>query len=118
VVRAFLAASRDGDFDALLAVLDPDVVLHADRELPAGAPRDVRGAHAVATRALHFAGLARTARPALVNGSAGAVLAPRGRPFAVMGFTVRDDKIAQIDVVADPARLNRIDVSSFGGDMD
>jgi RNA polymerase sigma factor (sigma-70 family) len=118
VVRAFFAASRDGDFDALLALLDPDVELHADRELPSGAPTDVRGAHAVAARALHFSGLAGTARPALVNGSAGAVLAPHGRPFAVMGFTVRDDKIAQIDVVADPARLNRIDLSSFSGDFD
>ncbi len=111
VVSAFLAASRDGDFDALLAVLDPDVVLRADREVPPGAPREVRGAQAVAARALDFSGPVRTATPALVNGSAGAVLAPHGRPFAVMGFTVKEDKIAEIDVVADPARLGRLDLS-------
>jgi len=110
VVGAFLAASRDGDFDALLAVLDPDVVLRADREIPPGAPREIRGAHAVAARALDFSGPVRSARPALVNGAAGAVLAPHGRPFAVMGFTVKADKIAEIDVVADPARLRRLDL--------
>ncbi|HZG90000.1 MAG TPA: RNA polymerase sigma factor SigJ [Pseudonocardia sp.] len=118
VVAAFLAASREGDFDALVAVLDPDVVLRADREVPAGASREVRGAHAVAARALEFSGPARTARAALVNGAAGAVLAPHGRPFAVMGFTVRDDKIAAIDVVADPARLARLDLSGVGEDPD
>ncbi len=111
VVSAFLAASRDGDFDALLAVLDPDVVLRADRDVPPGAPREVRGARAVAARALDFSGPARTATPALVNGCAGAVLMPHGRPFAVMGFTVKHDRIAEIDVVADPERLRRLDLS-------
>ncbi|MFW3169348.1 sigma-70 family RNA polymerase sigma factor [Geodermatophilus sp. CPCC 206100] len=119
VVSAFLAASRDGDFDALLAVLDPTVVLRADREVPPGAPREVRGARAVAARALDFSGPARTARPVLVNGSAGAVLGPHGRPFAVMGFTVtEEDRIAEIDVVADPARVRRLDLPGVDGHRD
>jgi RNA polymerase sigma factor (sigma-70 family) len=112
VVSAFLAAARDGDFDALVEVLDPDVVLRADREIPPGTPRHLRGAEAVAARAVDFSGPVRSARPALVNGAAGAVLAPGGRPFAVMGFTVRDGRIAAIDVVADPERLSRLDLSA------
>lgn len=111
VVDAFLAASRDGDFDALLAVLDSDVVLRVDRAVPPGAPREARGAHAVAERALTFSGVARLGRPALVNGAAGVVMAPHGRPFAVMGFTVKRGKIVEIDVVADPARLRQLDLS-------
>jgi RNA polymerase sigma factor (sigma-70 family) len=111
VVDAFLAASRDGDFDALLAVLDSDVVLRVDRAVPPGAPREARGAHAVAERALTFSGVARWGRPALVNGAAGVVMAPHGRPFAVMGFTVKRGKIVEIDVVADPARLRQLDFS-------
>jgi RNA polymerase sigma-70 factor (ECF subfamily) len=109
VVDAFLAASRDGDFDALLAVLDPDVVLRADRgALPAGASRLVRGANAVAKGALAFAELARFARPALVNGAAGLVAAPHGQPFSVLAFTVRGGKIVEIDILADPVRLSRL----------
>jgi RNA polymerase sigma-70 factor, ECF subfamily len=112
VVDAFLAASRGGNFDALLAVLDPDVVLRADRgAVPPGASRKVRGARAVAEQALTFARqLARFARPALVNGAAGVVVAPGGRPFSVMGFTVRRGKIVEIDVLADPARLRQLDL--------
>jgi len=103
VVDAFLAASRGGDFDALLAVLDPDVVLRADRAaVHAGASREVRGAPAVAKQ---FSGRARGAQPALVNGAVGLVWAPRGRPRVVFGFTITRGKIVEIDLVADPARL-------------
>src|SRR5918993_489457 len=114
-VDAFLAASRDGDFDSLLAVLDPDVVLRIDGgAVRAGLSREVRGARAVAEQTLTFSRLSPFVRPALVNGAAGVVVAPRGRPFAVMGFTVRRGKIVEIDVLADPARLSRLDVSVFG----
>jgi RNA polymerase sigma-70 factor, ECF subfamily len=112
VVDAFLAASRDGDFDALLEVLDPDVVLRADRgAVPPGASRVVRGARAVAESALSFSRVAPFARPALVNGAAGLVAAPHGRPFSVMGFTVTGGKIVEIDILADPARLSRLDLA-------
>src|SRR5262249_15115211 len=85
VVNAFLAAARGGDFDALLAVLDPDVVLRADAgaAMPAGASRVVRGARAVAERALTFSQLAQFAQPVLVNGVAGVLVAPGGQPFSV-----------------------------------
>jgi RNA polymerase sigma factor (sigma-70 family) len=111
VVDAFLAASRDGDFDALVAVLDPEVVLRADRGAIPGASRVVRRARAVAEGALAFAELARFARPALVNGAAGLVVAPRGQPFSVMGFTVSRGRIVEIDILADPARLRRLDLA-------
>jgi RNA polymerase sigma-70 factor, ECF subfamily len=113
VVDAFLAAARTGDFDALLAVLDPDVVLHADRgALPAGASREVRGAAAVARGALGYARrMARFAQPALVNGTAGLVVAVQGRPFAVLGFTVSSGKIVEIDILADPDRLSQLDLA-------
>ena len=114
VVDAFLAASRDGDFDTLLAVLDPDVVLRMDGgALRAGLSREVRGARAVAEQTLTFSRLSPFVRPALVNGAAGVVVAPRGRPFSVMGFTIRDGKIVEVDILADPARLSRLDVSIF-----
>ncbi len=113
VVDAFLAASRGGDFEALLAVLDPDVVVRADvGAVPAGASREVRGARAVARQALSFSRVAGFARPALVNGAAGVVsLAPDGRPFSVMGFTVRHGKIVEIYILADPARLRQLDLA-------
>ena len=115
VVDAFLAASRDGDFDTLLAVLDPDVVLRMDGgAVRAVLSREVRGARAVAEQTLTFSGLSPFVRPALVNGAAGVVVAPRGRPFSVMGFTIRGGKIVEIDILADPARLSRLDVSVFG----
>jgi RNA polymerase sigma factor (sigma-70 family) len=110
VVDAFLAASRSGDFEALLAVLDPDIVLRADRAiLPAGAPAEVRGAQAVARRA--GKGGARAAQPALVNGAVGLVVAPRGKLVMVLRFTIKDGKIAEIDVVADPERLRQLDLA-------
>ena len=111
VVDAFLAAARDGDFDALLAVLDPDVVLRAEH---AGGSTAVRGGRAVAGAALGFAWLARSARPALVNGAAGVVAAPRGRPFSVLGFTVSRGRIVEIDIMADPERLRRLDLEVLG----
>ncbi len=109
VVDAFLAAARDGDFDALVAVLDPDVVLRSDRG-PRGASAEVRGARAVAERAVGFARLGRFARPALVNGAAGFIVAPHGRPFAVIGITVAGGRIAEIDILADRDRLRELDL--------
>jgi RNA polymerase sigma factor (sigma-70 family) len=109
VVDAFLAASRGGDFDALLAVLDPDVVLRADRAaVHAGASREVRGAAAVADT---FSGRARFAQPALVNGAVGAVWAPGGRPRVVFGFTITRGKIVEIDILVDPERLRQLDLA-------
>jgi hypothetical protein len=109
VVDAFLAALRDGDFDALLALLDPDVVLRADRAaVQAGASGEVRGAPAVAGT---FSGRARFAQPALVDGTVGAVWAPGGRPRVVFGFTISRGKIVGIEILADPTRLGRLDVT-------
>jgi RNA polymerase sigma-70 factor, ECF subfamily len=114
VVDAFLAAARQNHFDALLAILDPDVVLRADRgALPPGASRAVRGARTVAEHTLAFWKVAGFARPALVNGTAGLVaFAPDGRPFSIIGFTVRLGKIVEIDVLADPDRLSRLKVTA------
>jgi RNA polymerase sigma factor (sigma-70 family) len=108
VVDAFLAAARGGDFEALLAVLDPDVVVRADRAaVRAGASREVRGAAAVAGT---FSGRARFTRPALVNGAAGAVWAPGGRPRVVFGFTITGGKVVGIELLADPERLRELDL--------
>src|SRR6266545_2900724 len=113
VVDAFLAAARGGDFDALLALLDPDIVVRADLGgVPPGASREVRGARAVAEQALTFSRRAQFVQKALVNGAAGIVSwLPGGRPFAVMGFTVRRAKIVEIDILADPARLRQLDLA-------
>jgi RNA polymerase sigma-70 factor (ECF subfamily) len=109
VVDAFLAASRAGDFEALLAVLDPGVVLHADgAAVQAGAPSIVRGARAVADT---FAGRARVARPALVDGAVGAVWAPGGRPRVVFGFTITGGTVVAIELIAEPERLHQMDVA-------
>jgi RNA polymerase sigma factor (sigma-70 family) len=112
VVDAFFAAARKGDFDALVALLDPDVVLRSD----GGAARPsaslvIHGARAVAERAFTYARLSPFVRPALVNGAAGVVVAPRGRPFSVMGFTVRNDRIVEIDALSDPIRLRELDLA-------
>jgi RNA polymerase sigma factor (sigma-70 family) len=113
VVDAFLAAARGGDFDALVAVLDPDVVLRADSgAVHAGLTREVRGAPAMAKRAVK--GRARAARPALVNGAVGVVVAPRGRLLMVLGFTIRHGRIVEIDILADPARLRQLDLALLG----
>src|SRR6266700_8317558 len=110
VVDAFLAASRGGDFDALLAVLDPDVVLRSDRAaVPPGAPTEIRGAAAIANRAVK--GGARAAQPALVNGAVGVVVAPRGKLLMVLRFTITRGKIVEIDAVADPERLRQLDLA-------
>ncbi len=106
VVDAFFAAARDGDFDALVAVLDPDVVLRAD----GGTARArqtvvINGARAVAAQAVTFTRLAPFVRPALVNGTAGVVVAADERMLSVMGFTVAHGKIVAIDVLSDPERL-------------
>jgi RNA polymerase sigma-70 factor (ECF subfamily) len=113
VVNAFLTAARDGNFEALLAVLDPDVVLRADRgAVSPGASREIRGAKTVAEQALTFARLVESAQPVLVNGAAGIVSwLPGGRPFSVLGFTVRGGKIVEIDILADPARVGQLDLA-------
>jgi RNA polymerase sigma factor (sigma-70 family) len=117
VVDAFLAAAREGDFDALLAVLDPDIVLRADRgAAPPATSTEIRGARTVAEQALMFSRLAGLVRPVLVNGVAGILaLDPKGRPFSVMAFIVRSGRIVEIDILADPARLSRLDLAVLDG---
>jgi RNA polymerase sigma factor (sigma-70 family) len=115
VVDAFFAASRDGDFEALLTVLDPDVELRID----GGVLRDqasvvMRGADAVAAHTSTYSRLYPFVRPALVNGAAGAVVAPRGRLFSVMAFTVTNGKIVAINALIDPERLERLDLTIIG----
>jgi RNA polymerase sigma factor (sigma-70 family) len=116
VVDAFFAAAREGDFDGLVAVLDPEVVLRAD----GGAARTrptvmLRGARAVAENATMARKLARFVRPALVNGAAGAVVTVNGQLFSVMGFTVADGRIVAIDVLYDPERLAGLDLTLLDG---
>jgi RNA polymerase sigma factor (sigma-70 family) len=112
VVDAFLAAARGGDFEALLEVLDPDVVLRADLgPLPTGGSREVRGAAEVASQALGYSRLGLLMQPALINGAAGLVSTRDGETFSVGGVTVRDRRIVAIDILADPARLRRLDLT-------
>ncbi|WP_067479028.1 RNA polymerase sigma factor SigJ [Actinomadura hibisca] len=117
VVDAFLAAARGGDFDGLLALLDPDVVLRADGGVLTGGLRVVRGAAAVAGQAATFRRMATAAatHPALVNGLAGLVNTIDGELFSVMSFTVADGRIAAIDILSDPERLARLDLGSAEG---
>jgi RNA polymerase sigma factor (sigma-70 family) len=110
VVDAFLAAAREGDFEALLEVLDPDVVLRRDI-VPLGGPQEVRGARAVAGQALAYSRLAPVMRLALVNGAIGAVAVRDGEPFAVAGLTIMGGRIVEIDLVADPERLRDLDLT-------
>jgi RNA polymerase sigma factor (sigma-70 family) len=109
VVDTFFAAARGGDLDALVAVLHPDVVLRADfgPKRP-GTSTTIRGAAAVARQARLGASPAAELHPALVNGAAGVVITMRGRPYAVMAFTVTEARIVEIDVVADPERVRRV----------
>src|SRR5882672_10685535 len=108
IVDAFLAAARSGDMAGLLAVLDPDVVLHADRAAARlGGIAELSGAEAVAA---NFKGKAQQARPALVDGALGVVVAPQGRLLLVLNLTFAGDRIASIDVVADPDRLEGLDL--------
>jgi RNA polymerase sigma-70 factor, ECF subfamily len=112
VVDAFFAASRDGDFDALIEVLDPDVELRIDGGvLRAEASVMLRGADAVAAQTATYSSLYPFVRPALVNGASGAVVAPHGRVYSVMAFTVTNGKIVRIDALLDPDRLERLDLS-------
>jgi RNA polymerase sigma factor (sigma-70 family) len=114
VADAFLAASRGDDFEGLLAVLDPAVVLRADAGTgPLGPSRLVKGAPEVAAQAHRFARLARFARPVLVNGTPGFLIAPDGQPLAVIGLAVREDRITEIDILADPERLSRLDLAGL-----
>jgi len=108
VVDAFLAAARDGDFDRLVAVLDPDVVLRQD--FGAGRSREVRGAAAVARQAKAYSQLGLVVKPALVNGAVGVVATRDGQPFSVGGFTVRHGRIVEMDWLAEPARLRELDL--------
>jgi RNA polymerase sigma-70 factor (ECF subfamily) len=111
VVDAFLAAARSGDVAGLLAVLDPDVVLQADRAaVQLGGIAELRGAEAVAA---NFKGKAQLARPVLVDGALGVVVAPQGRLLLVLNLTFAGDRIASIDVVADPDRLEALDLSTL-----
>ena len=110
VVDAFLATARDGDFDRLVAVLDPDVVLRVDLG-PAPGSREVRGAAAVAGQALTYSRLGLLIQPALLNGAAGWVATRDGQPFSVAGLTVRGGKIVEIDILADPERLRQLDLT-------
>jgi RNA polymerase sigma-70 factor (ECF subfamily) len=116
VVDAFFLAARGGDLDALVALLDPDVVLRADfgARRPA-ASRVVRGAAAVARQAVLGALPGADLHPALVNGAAGAVVTVGGRPFAVLGFTVAEGRILEIDAIADPERVRRVAAAVLGG---
>ena len=115
VVDAFFLAARGGDFDTLVSLLDPDVVLRSDfgAQRPAAA-RVTRGPAAVARQALIGALPTAHLHPALVNGAAGVVVTVNGRPFAVLGFTVTDDRIVEIDAIADPERVRRIAAAVLG----
>ena len=107
VADAFFAAARDGDFDRLLSVLDPDVVVRADLG-PASALEILRGSDAVARQAERFARLAQEVRPVLVNGGPGAVALRGGTPYAVLGLTVAGGRVVALDVIAAPARLRTL----------
>ncbi|MGW6905161.1 RNA polymerase sigma factor SigJ [Streptomyces sp. NPDC054940] len=116
VLDAFIAASRAGDFEALLAVLDPDVVLRADSGPLVGgaaASKVVRGAKSVADQAMLFAHLAQYTRLVLVNGTIGAVNLPEGKPQSVMGVTIADGRITEMYILADPERLGRLDLTGL-----
>jgi RNA polymerase sigma factor (sigma-70 family) len=113
-VDAFFAAGRSGDFDRLVSVLDPDVVLRGDFS-PDAAVFRAEGASAVAKLARSYAGPEREVRPATINGAAGAVIFVAGRAAAIMGFVVRDGRVAAIDVLADPARIAKLDLKAVSG---
>jgi len=114
VLDAFLAAARDGDFQRLLSVLDPDVVLRADAGPATGMSRVVRGADAVASQAATFSKSGLSNQIVMVNGSIGLVSRrPDGRPFSVLGFTIAGGMIVEINVLADPERVNRLDLSAL-----
>jgi RNA polymerase sigma-70 factor (ECF subfamily) len=111
VVDAFIAAARGGDFDALVAVLDPDVVLRADGGRVAGLSQYVRGAEAVASQALMWARVDLTRQRAVVNGGAGMVMYLNGEPFSICAVTVKNGKLAELDFLADPERIAQLDLT-------
>jgi RNA polymerase sigma-70 factor (ECF subfamily) len=111
VVEAFVGALRAGDLQSLLAVLDPDLVVRADMPARPGAPTEIRGAEAWAKGAVAYGHLAQLATLALVNGSIGVVVAPRGRLVRALRFTIADGKITEIEVIGNPERLGDLDVS-------
>jgi RNA polymerase sigma-70 factor (ECF subfamily) len=114
VVDAFLAAVQNGDFEALVAVLDPAIVLRADGGAVKGMSRLVRGAQAVAAQAVTFSKLGLSNQVVLVNGNIGVVSRlPDGRLLSVIGFTIADGKVVEMDIVADPDRLSRLDLSAM-----
>jgi Sigma-70, region 4 len=116
VVDAFLAAVRDGDFEALVAILDPAIVLRADGGAVKGMSRLVRGAQAVVAQAATFSKIGLSNQVVLVNGNIGLVCRlPDGRLFAVIGFTIAGGKVVQMDILADPERLSRLDLSAIEG---
>jgi RNA polymerase sigma-70 factor (ECF subfamily) len=117
VVDAFFAAARDGDFDALVQILDPDVVLRIDGgRLRRSASLVLCGAEAVAGHTSTYSKLHPYVISAMVNGAAGAVIAPHGQPFSVMAFTVTNGKITAIDALLDPERLQRLDLAMLRSD--
>jgi RNA polymerase sigma-70 factor (ECF subfamily) len=114
VVDAFLAAAQDGDFEALVAVLDPAIVLRADGGALKGMSRLVRGAQAVVAQAAAFSKLGLSSQVVLVNGNIGVVSRlPDGRLLSVIGFTIAGGKVVEMDILADPDRLNRLDLSAI-----
>jgi RNA polymerase sigma-70 factor (ECF subfamily) len=114
VVDAFLAAAQNGDFEALVAVLDPAIVLRADGGAVKGVSRLVRGAQAVAGQAAMFSKLGLSNQVVLVNGNIGVVSRlPDGRLFSVIGFTIAGGKVVEMDILADPDRLSRLDLSAI-----
>lgn len=114
VVDAFLAAVQNGDFEALLAVLDPDIVLRADGGAVKGMSRLVRGAQAVVAQAAAFSRIALSNQVVLVNDNIGVVTRlPDGRPFSVIGFTIAGGRVVEMDILANPERLGRLDLSSI-----
>jgi len=112
VVDAFLAALRGGDFEGLLAVLDPNVVVQLDSRAAApGVPREIRGAENWARGAVAFSHLARFVQPALINGAAGLVFATRGRLTRALIFTISNGRIVRAEIIAEPARLQQLDIA-------
>jgi RNA polymerase sigma-70 factor, ECF subfamily len=110
VLDAFLAAAREGDFERLVAALDPDVVLRVDLG-PEGGSQELRGAEAVARQAVFYGGLGLDMRPVIVNGTAGMVTFLEGRPFSIGAATIRGGKIVEMDILADPERLGQLDLT-------
>ena len=113
VVEAFLAAAREGDFDALVAVLDPDVVLRADGG-PTGLSQHIRGAETVARQAQLWSRVDLTMHRALINGAAGMIVFLHGRPFSIAAITVRNGKIVEVNLLADPERIAQLDLTEIG----